>query len=181
VNRTTTGKNNSAEAADAAGNGTQPAAKTFLPFTSSHLRYYLFDAYKSRHNFSLPKKYLKTAPIQIDDQDDSDSITDFCNIFCSVGPKSSITLELIGRIPVTRELSDLVEIYGGTAEPAAGKIVVKLKPDQIGVLRDISDKLRQTTLMGDLVNNPSWLSISARTISSLYRFLRILKEYKESL
>ncbi len=151
---------------------------------SSHLRHYLYDAYKSQLNFSdfiLPKKYLRTAPIQIDDQDDNDSIADFCNIFCSVGPKNRITLELCGRFPITKELTDLVEIYGGSAEPSAEKVVVKLTLDQIEVVRDISDKLRKTSFMGDLVNNASWLSISARTISSLYRFMRIIKEYKVSL
>lgn len=180
MNSTTAGETRSAEAAVDTENGTQSIPNIFPSSMSSHLRYYLFEAYKSQYNFSLPRKYLKTAPIQIDDQDDNDSITDFCNIFCSIGPKNSITLELIGRFPVTRELSDLIEIYGGTAEPSAGKIVVKLTPDQIEVLRDISDKLRRTSFMGDLVNNPSWLSISARTISSLYRFMRILKEYKQS-
>jgi hypothetical protein len=148
---------------------------------SSHLRHYLLDVYKSQHNFSLPKKHLRTAPIQIDDQDDSDSITDFCNIFCGVGTKNELVLELSGRFPITKELSDLVEIYGGTTDAAAGKMVVTLTLDQIEVLRDISDKLRRTSFMGEIVNNPSWLSISARTISSLYRFIRIVKEYRQSL
>ena len=148
---------------------------------ASYLQQYLFDVYKSRHVFSLPKKHFKTAPIQIDDQDDNDPITDFCNIFCSVGPKNSITLEFYGRFPITKELADLVEIYGGFTEPLKEKMVVRLTVDQIEVLRDFSDKLRKTSFMGDLVNNPSWLTVSARTISSLYRFMRIIKEYRQSL
>ncbi|MGA2507177.1 MAG: hypothetical protein ABSF80_06855 [Chitinispirillaceae bacterium] len=147
---------------------------------SSYLQQYLFDVYKSQHIFTLPNKRLKNEPIQIDDQDDNDPITDFCNIFCSVGPKNVITLEFYGRFPITKELTDIIEIYGGFADPSAGKMIVKFSPDQIEVLRDISDKLRKTSLMGDLVNNPSWLTVSARTISSLYRFMRIIKEYKQS-
>jgi hypothetical protein len=148
---------------------------------ASGMRHYLLDVYKSRNVFSLPRKYLKKAPIQIDDQDDNDSITDFCNIFCSVGRKSSITLELFGRFPITRELKDLVEIYGGHIYPSVGKMVIPLTIDQIEVLRDISDKIRKTSFMGDVANNASWLSISARTISSLYRFIRIIKDYQKSL
>jgi hypothetical protein len=147
---------------------------------SSYLQQYLFDVYKSQHIFTLPNKHLKTEPIQIDDQDDNDPITDFCNIFCIVGPKNVITLEFYGRFPITKELTDIIEIYGGFADSSAGKMMVKFSPDQIEVLRDISDKLRKTSLMGDLVNNPSWLAVSARTISSLYRFMRIIKEYKQS-
>jgi hypothetical protein len=147
---------------------------------SSYLQQYISDVYKSQHAFTLPKKHIKSAPIQIDDQDDNDSLTDFCNIFCYVGPKNIITLEFYGRIPITKELTDIMEIYGGSADPSAGKMVVRFSPDQIEVLRDISDKLRKTSPMGDLVNNPSWLSVSARTISSLYRFMRIIREYKQA-
>lgn len=148
---------------------------------ASELRRYLSDVYKSRHAFSLPKKYLKTSPIQIDDQVDDDPITDFCNIFCSVGHKNSIILEFYGRFPITRELKDLVEIYNGYIDPSAGKMVIRLKTDQIEVLRDVSDKIRKTSFMGDIANNASWLSVSARTISSLYRFIRIIKDFEKSL
>lgn len=148
---------------------------------SAHLRQFLSDAYKSQRNFYLPKKHLKSAPIQIDDQDDSDSINHFCNIFCSVGKKNSFSIELKGRFPITQEIADLAEIYDGFADPAAGKVVIPLTLDQVEVLRDLSDKLRKTSFMGDLVNNPVWLAVSARTISSLYRFIRIMKEYKQAV
>ena len=147
---------------------------------SSGLRNYLFNAYKNPRNFFYPKKHLRSSAIQIDDQDDGDSITDFCNIFCTVGSKNKFSLELKGRFPITQEMADLVEIYSGYADPSAGKLVVRLNLDQVEVLRDISDKLRKTSFLGDLVNNPSWLAISARTISSLYRFMRIIKEYLQS-
>lgn len=147
---------------------------------SRRLRQYLYDVYQSHRSFTLPKKYLRSAPIQIDDQDDSDSLNDFCNIFCSIGKRSLITLELIGRFPITQEIEDLVEIYGGRTNRAAGRIRVTITPGQIEVLRDLSDKLRKTSFMGAQVNNPAWLTVSARTISSLYRFMRIIKEFKHS-
>jgi hypothetical protein len=148
---------------------------------SAHLRQYLYDAYKSPRNFYLPKKHLKSAPIQIDDQDDEDSINHFCNIFCTTGRGNSFLIELKGRFPITQEIADLVEIYDGHVDQASGRVVVRLTLDQIEVLRDLSDRLRKTSFMGDLVNNPAWLSISARTISSLYRFMRIMKEYRQAV
>jgi hypothetical protein len=148
---------------------------------SAHLRNYLFDAYKSPRNFYLPKANMKTAVLQIDDQDDSDSITEFCNIFCSVGNKKEFTIEFSGRFPITQEMADLVEIYSGSVDRSASKLSVTLDLHQIAVLRDLSDKLRKTSFMGDMVNNPGWLAVSARTISSIYRFMRIIEEYKKSV
>jgi hypothetical protein len=147
---------------------------------SAHLRNYLFDAYKSPRNFFLPKANMKTAVLQIDDQDDTDSITEFCNIFCVVGNKKEVTIEFSGRFPITQEMADLVEIYNGIVDRSGGKLSVTLNLNQISVLRDLSDKLRKTSFMGDMVNNPGWLSVSARTISSIYRFMRIIEEYKKS-
>jgi hypothetical protein len=148
---------------------------------SSELRHYLSDVYKSRHAFSLPRKYLKKAPIQIDDQDDEDPITDFCNIFCVVERGDAVTLEFFGRFPITRELADLVEIYGGKIDSRSGRMTVRLNTEQIELLRDLSEKIRKTSFMGDMANNPSWLSVSARTVSSLYRFIRIIKDYQKTL
>jgi hypothetical protein len=123
---------------------------------------------------------MKTAVLQIDDQDDADPITEFCNIFCSVGNRNSFTLEFSGRFPITQELADLMEIYNGSVDRSAGKLSVTLDLDQIAVLRDLSDKLRKTSFMGDMVNNPGWLAVSARTIASIYRFMRIIEEYKKT-
>jgi hypothetical protein len=147
---------------------------------SSRLRNFLFEAYKNPRNFNFPHKHPRSSAIQIDDQDDGDSITDFCNIFCTVDKKEAFTIELCGRFPITEEMADLVEIYNGYSNLSDGKLVLKVSLGQIEAVRDLSDKLRKTSFMGDLVNNPAWLSVSARTISSLYRFMRIIKEYRES-
>jgi hypothetical protein len=41
---------------------------------------------------------------------------------------------------------------------------------------DLADKIRKTSLSGAPYNT-GWLTVSARTISSLFRFVRIIKEY----
>jgi hypothetical protein len=143
---------------------------------SAHLRHYLAESYLGDREF-LTKKLTKDIQIQIDDQDDNDDITEFCNIFITVKENGIYVLELIGRIPMTRDISDLAEIYGGYAEPASGHIALTLTVNQIEAVLDLAKKIRKTAKMGALINNPGWHRISARTISSLYRFVRIIKEY----
>jgi len=53
---------------------------------SSRLRRYLLDAYAGNREI-LPEKVRKDFPIQIDDQDDNDSLSEFCTIFVVVKEK----------------------------------------------------------------------------------------------
>lgn len=144
---------------------------------SIKLRQYLIDAYEARPSAIFRFKSNKSIPIQIDDQDDLDRINEFCNIFCNVKSNSKFSLELIGNFPISSEIADLADIYNGFADPLNGRIYLELSPERIGVLTDLADKIRKTSFLGDKINNANWLPISARTISSLYRFVRIIKEY----
>jgi hypothetical protein len=147
---------------------------------SYQLSQFLIDAYDYRHvNPSIQKKGINL-PIQIDDQDDNDKLDEFCNIYVTVKPKNIIKLELIGNFPLTKELVDLSTNFNGFADPLQSKLVIYLKADQIDVIMDIADKIRKTSFLGPVISNPNWLTISSRTISSLYRFARIIKEYKAS-
>jgi hypothetical protein len=141
------------------------------------LRQYLYDAYESRHNTSFSRKLNKSTPIQIDDQDDNDQINEFCNVFCTVRSNDSFCIELIGNFPITSEIEDLIDIYGGKTDRVNSRLLLELNIEQIDVLIDLADKIRKTSFLGTQ-NNPGWLTISSRTISSLYRFVRIVKEYK---
>lgn len=143
------------------------------------LRQYLFDAYESRQD-SFARKINNTTAIQIDDQDDSDKINEFCNIFCIVLKNDSFIIEFSGNFPITQEMSDLVEIYNGKVNPLQGTMTITLNIDQIEVLMDLADKIRKTSFSG-IETNPAWLTMSSRTISSLYRFVRIIKEFKNSM
>jgi hypothetical protein len=140
------------------------------------LRQFLSDAYESRHLSVFPHKTQKEYPIQIDDQDDNDKLHEFCNVFCTVLKKDTFRIELFGKFPITPEMADLAEIYNGEHDTVHGRLVVKLHLDQIDVLTDLADKIRKTSFTG-IQENPSWLTVSSRTISSLYRFVRIIKEY----
>jgi hypothetical protein len=128
----------------------------------------------------LPEKIRKDFPIQIDDQDDDDNIAEFCNIFVTVNKNGRFSVELFGNIPLTPDIADFAEIYDGSADTTLGKITLNLSARQVEALIDLAKKIRKTASMGDRVGNPNWHGISARTISSLYRFVRIVKEYARS-
>jgi hypothetical protein len=144
---------------------------------SNRFRNYLLDAYV-HHGDYLPKKIRKDFAIQIDDQDDNDNIQEFCNIFITVGKNNSFTIELTGAIAVTPRIADIAEIYDGYADQEEGKVLLKLHPRKIEALTDLASRIRETAYLGPQIRNPAWLKISARTISSLYRFIRIVKEFQ---
>lgn len=143
---------------------------------SSQLRTFLLEAYAS-NGYVYPKKLKKDAAIQIDDQDDSDDITQFCNIFVTVGSGNRFEVELTGQLPVTREMADLADIYHGTADRKAGRITLQLNPRQIEALNDLATYIKRSALVCDSTGNPGSVTDSARCISSLYRFVRIINEY----
>jgi len=140
------------------------------------LQQFLSDAYESRHATSFSRKTDSNIPIQIDDQDDNDRLHEFCNVFCTVLSRNTFRIELIGNFPITTEMADLAEIYNGSHDITLERLLINLTTDQIDVLLDLSEKIRKTTFLG-IAKNPGWITISSRTISSLYRFVRIIKEY----
>ena len=146
---------------------------------SSRLRRYLIDAYESRRPTHHARKVDPNFPIQIDDQDDNDKLNEFCTVFCIVGRKNTFTIELTGTLPITQQMVDLVEIYGGNVNREQGRqsLALTLNIRQIEAIMDLADRIRKTSFMGEAVNNPNWISLSARTISTLYRFVRIIKDF----
>jgi len=143
---------------------------------SRDFRQHISDAYHIDH-YLFEKRMKKKSFLQIDDQDDTDNIEDFCNIFVTFKGKYRFELELIGKMPITQEMADLAEIYHGSTDLESNKLSLTLTPKQIGVISDLVTLIRKTSKMGHLVGNPHWFHLSARTISSLNRFMRIIKEY----
>lgn len=142
---------------------------------SSALRQYLNEAYSINHHYYL--KESKYTYIQIDDQDDYDNISDFINIFVTVKGRNNFEIELVGKMPITQDMADLVEIYHGKTNLTTNQIILTINPKQIEVLLDLAALVRKTAALGDLVGNLHWHQYSARTISSLNRFVRTIKEY----
>lgn len=140
------------------------------------LRKYIKDTYSSTRQIYTQHTH-KLPFIQIDDQDEQDNISYFCNIFITFKKSNTFELELSGPFPITREIADLAEIYNGKTDGTNHKVSLVLNPKQIEVLLDLTLLLKKTAEMGEMVGNPFWHKISARTISSLKRFVRIVQEY----
>jgi hypothetical protein len=143
---------------------------------SEKLRRYLVEAYYGEKEF-ITGKVKKDLSIQIDDQDDNDDLNEFCNLFVTVGNRGHFEFEVLGHIPLSQEIVDLAEIYGGFAETTEGRTMFRLDLNQIEVLMDLAKNIRKTSQMGNTINNQNWPRISSRMISSIYRFVRIIKEY----
>jgi hypothetical protein len=88
-------------------------------------------------------------------------------------------VEICGGIPVTQELADFAEIYNGMAEPSKNRIVLYICPVQIEALIDLAMRIKKTAELGYAVENQNWEKICARTVSSIYRFVRVIKEYRK--
>jgi hypothetical protein len=146
---------------------------------SSRLRQFLSESYFGEKEF-LTRTMRKDSFIQIDDQDDNDDLTEFCNIFVTVKNRGQFEIELLGKFPVTRDISDLAEIYGGLVDLELGRVVLNLDVNQVEAITDLAKRIRKTSRLGARVNNHNWQRISARTISSLYRFVRLIKEYQRT-
>ena len=145
---------------------------------SKKFRDYLYKHYATNGE-KLLRSVKKDPPIQIDDQDDNDMLTEFCNIFVTVGSENNMEIDISGNFPITSQLADYSEIYGGTADTVKKRLTLSLYPEQADALIDLAGYIRKTADMGNAVGNPSWNRISARTISSLKRFLRVVREYRE--
>ncbi len=159
---------------------------------SSKLREYLLERYFIKGDI-LPEKKGKDFPIQIDDQDDDDTLSEFCAIFVVIKKNDAFEIELFGQIPWSREICDLTEIYGGfvktdeqypyeqskgeLSDRVQGRIVLNLHVQQIEALIDLAKKIRKIAVSDNSSYDQKWLRIMARTMSSLHRFVRYIKEY----
>jgi hypothetical protein len=145
---------------------------------SKRLRQFLHEAYAGHEQAVFPYT-RRLAVVQIDYQDDNDSLDEFCNVFVSIGKNESFDVELSGRIPISDAMVDLAEIYGGFADRNGGRLVLRLNPDRIDALEDLAAKLKATAHLGSQAGNPAWDSISARTVSSLRRFIRLIRDFRK--
>jgi hypothetical protein len=142
-----------------------------------NLRQHLYEAYVSNGYRCFSR--AKNIPIQIDDQDDSDNLAEFCNIFVHAGKKNKFTIEISGQFPITGKIADLAEIYAGKASREEGLVWLTLQTFQYSVIFELADIIRQTANLGEAIGNPGWNKLAARTASSLHRFIRIIEDFEK--
>jgi len=141
---------------------------------------YLMERYENDHGgFWQRGGSNRNVFIHIDDRDDGDSLTDFCNIFCSAVSGKRLRLELTGRFPVTEEMAAFAEAHGGFTDIERGVLAMNISAEQAAAVDELASLVKNTARMGSIIGNPGWFRISARTVSSLLRFGRVLREYSE--
>ena len=146
----------------------------------SKLCQYLLEYYEGgRGSFRKRGGSRRNVFIHIDDRDDGDSLTDFCNIFCSFVSGKSLCIELTGRFPITKEMADFAEARGGFADVERGTLSLNVSVGGVAAVDELASLVKNTARMGSIIGNPNWFRISARTVSSLLRFGRVLREYSE--
>ncbi len=145
---------------------------------SAQLRKYLFDAYIGRADFLVGKHLRKDYPIQVDDQDDNDQLENFCNIFVTIPQRDTLTLEMTGAIPLSRDIADIAEIYAGTYDPQSKRLAFTLSVSAVEAIADLATKIRETAMKKSQQGTPDGDNVAARTISSLLRLVRVLREYR---
>lgn len=145
----------------------------------SQFFHYLVDTYECRHTIPHSGSSGNPYPIQIDDQDDNDNINEFCNVFCTVLNKNKFRIDLTGNFPITDGISDLADIYNGFTDRSINRLSMILHIKQIDVVADLADKIKKATFITDDTNSHKLIPMSARTISTLYRFVRTVKEFTD--
>ena len=141
---------------------------------SVNLKLYLLEHYKEEWESSFPSSQQF---IQIDDQNSNDNFQTFCNIFITFKRGNSFELEINGKFPITPEIEDICDIYKGYANIHRKRLLLHLDTNKIAVIDDLANMLKTTVHMGESIDNPDWKQISARTVGSLKRVSRILREY----
>jgi hypothetical protein len=137
---------------------------------------FLREAYEPRKT-DVARELRHDVPIQVDDQDDYDNVSEFCNVFVAVRKRNVLRVELEGRFPLTDELRGLAQEHGGLVDPQRGRVSLLVPLAQTGLLLDLAQQIKNTSQTGDTVGNPNWHKISARTVSSLHRLARLIDEY----
>ena len=150
-----------------------------LRLMPSQLFHYLVDTYECRHTLPHSGASGNLYPIQIDDQDDNDNINEFCNVFCTVLNNKKFRIDLTGSFPLTDSITDLADIYNGFIDRSINRLSMVLYIKQIDVVADLADKIKKATFITDDNASSKLIPISARTISTLYRFVRTVKEFSD--
>lgn len=145
---------------------------------AENLKKYLINSYPVDRDSLVHRSWHF---IQIDDQDDNDNIQTFCNIFITFINNNTFQLELSGKFPITHEISDICEIYKGYANIHRKTLILTLDRDKVDVIDHLVEMLKSTSHLGNTVDNEEWEQMSARTVSSLKRLSRTIREFSAEL
>ncbi len=124
-------------------------------------------------------------PIQIDDQDDNDTLVQFCNIWVKVCAMGKMELEIWGNFPYTQEVGTYIERFGGRYSSQRKSLTLFIRVRELELLLEMADLFERLSSM-PVTNaewsagyrNPLWHSVALRTAGSLRRFVNTVLQYR---
>jgi hypothetical protein len=151
---------------------------------SKKLFRYLMDEYAGTGKVSLRGVKWDT-PIQIDDQDDNDTLVQFCNMWVNVYAMGRMELEIWGNFPCTDEVRACIARFGGRYSSQRKSLILFIRVREIELLLEMADLFERLSSMPNKnvewstgYRNPSWHSVALRTAGSLRRFVNTVLQYR---
>lgn len=145
-----------------------------------NLTSFLFDVYGSRGRKTDANG---GACVQIDDQNQIDIQSGFCQIHVTVQSRESSTALLeLSPAPHNGEVSELLHEHGGQLVHGSTGATIRLSvgPRDARRVRDLARAIRRITRRGETYADRNWKWICRRTADSLEQFARVLADAKRS-
>jgi|GEM_PF-2354241 len=146
----------------------------------SRLRDHLLDAYDGYADKRIKNRSLDR-PIKINDKDSHDVYPHYCSILVRVPDRTGEALTLpLQHCPHNPDLIALVKKHGGTAITSdhGCDIQLNLNANQIGTVTSLANAISEVTKKGSRYPNPNWKWTCPKTVDSLRRLAKVLKDYK---
>jgi len=142
------------------------------------LREYLYNLYGG----FADKRYKKTEydmPIKLDDQSEHDITDAFCGVFVSVPTERLLQLRLTNNAPVTEEIRNLVESYGGSIyeNNRNSNIEIGIDPSNYLFIDNLAKTIDNAISSGRKYHNPNWKWLCPRTAKTLSKLSKAIQKF----
>jgi hypothetical protein len=114
------------------------------------------------------------APVQVDDQNDSDNVADFCTVFVTVR-RSVLHVVLEGPIPATVVFPSSCRSEVSTSTQAHSRLTIRVPASHVESLLEVAEAL--LAVPGSAAPR-TWAPVAVRTARSLERLVRAVREYQ---
>jgi hypothetical protein len=114
------------------------------------------------------------APVQVDDQNDSDNVAEFCTVFVTVR-RSVLRIVLEGPIPAVVVFPSSCRSEASTSAQGHSRITIRVPASRIESLLEVAEAL---LAVPHSAASRTWAPVAERTARSLERLVRAVREYQ---
>jgi hypothetical protein len=137
------------------------------------LKRFLRSVYEAREP-AARRSGRTDAPVQVDDQNDSDDVADFCTVFVSVR-RSILHIVLEGPIPAALTFPSSCRCEASTSACGHRRVTVRVPALRIESLLEVAESLLAAP---GSATPRTWAPVADRTARSLERLVRAVREYQ---